>query len=290
MNYILVVLVALSFVSCATNQHAYYYKANVDIAQVPNPEPANGDPYVLKVDDFTGAYNKALSEGYVLLGMSVFQGQLDHEYNALQLAREKGSSLVIKTTRFSHTEYTNYYLPLTTTSTSNTVGYGYARSDVYNRNNSYIGSAYSSAVGTATTTTQNIDWVPMQSKEHIYQQATALFVKSNTTYTLGAYYRDLTIDEQKEMMTNKGVYITHVIKRTPAYDLDLIPGDIILQVNQRRISDVSDLRDFLSAKEEIIEIKVNRSKQLVSLNKENVTRAISSVKESKTGPARLKKK
>jgi membrane-associated protease RseP (regulator of RpoE activity) len=274
-------ILAIQVLSSCANQHALSYKPNVDIGQIPNPEVINGDPYVLGVDDFAGAYNKALSEGYVLFGMSVFQGEMDENYNTLQLARDKGASLVIKASRFSHTEYSTYYLPLTTTSTYSTVGYGTARSNVYNSNNSYVGSVNTAVSGTATTTGQNTNWVPMQTSEQIFYQATALFVKSNVEYTLGAYYRDLNINEQKEMMTNKGVLVTHVIKKSPAYDFDLIPGDVILGVNQKKNSDEAELKDFLSKKEAINEIIVNRAKLVVSLKMADDSRAISSIKEIK---------
>lgn len=283
MKSFLPIVMLMLFVSCASNQHAYHYKPNIDISQVPNPEAIHGDPYVLNVDDFTNAYNHALSEGYILLGISVFQGELDHQYNALQLAREKGANLVIKSSRFSHTEYNTFYLPLTNTSTSSTVGYASGTSNIYNRNHSYLGSVQSTASGTATTTTQNTNWVPMQTKEQIYSQATALFIKANIQYKLGAYYRDLNLEEQKSYMTNKGVVVTHVIKRSPAYSLDLVPGDVILEINSERVSDSSELKKLLSLHEDIKEIKVHRAKQLVYLKKEDDSRAISSIKEpSKT--------
>jgi hypothetical protein len=282
MKFFFTLSIVLLFTSCATNQNAYYYKQNVDVSQVANPEVIVGDPYMATVDDFTNAYNKALSEGYILLGLSVFQGALDNDYNSLQLARDKGASLVIRSARFSHTEYNNIYIPLTTTSTSSTTGYGTARSNVYNSNYSYVGSVDTSVRGTANTTTQNTNWVPVQTKEQIYFQATGLFIKSNIQYTLGAYYRDLNSDEQKELMSNKGVLITQVIKRSPAYDLDLVPGDVILEINGKKISDVFDVKQFLITKEVISEIKVNRLKQIVSLKKEDEARAISSINDTKT--------
>lgn len=290
MKYILTFALLLN-ISCAINQFANNYRSNVDISQVPKLELLRGDPEIVNVDDFEKAYNQALTQGYILLGISTFQGEIEQDYNILQLARDKGATLVIRTSKFSHTEYKNFYIPLTSTSTSNTLAYGVGHSNVYNSRNQYVGSISNSAAATATTTSENTNWVPMQTSENIYLQAGAFFIKSNVQYTLGAYTRDLTTEESSKYKTNKGVVVTHVIRNSPAYDLDLVPGDVITSINKVSIRNTDDLKINLSQFEKVHSIEALRGEAKVALGSDQTSRSVSSIKTSKMQPRnQLRKK
>jgi membrane-associated protease RseP (regulator of RpoE activity) len=60
------------------------------------------------------------------------------------------------------------------------------------------------------------------------------FVKQKTS--LGIIYRDLTDDERSRLQTNKGLVARVIIDDSPAYEADMLVGDILTAIDGRTIS------------------------------------------------------
>ncbi|HET9836010.1 MAG TPA: PDZ domain-containing protein, partial [Rhodanobacteraceae bacterium] len=70
------------------------------------------------------------------------------------------------------------------------------------------------------------------------------FVKQK--FTLGAFFRDLTDEERQELQTNRGVYVTLVVDGTPAFENDILPGDVLLDVNGQALAGQEMVSQVLS--------------------------------------------
>jgi S1-C subfamily serine protease len=52
------------------------------------------------------------------------------------------------------------------------------------------------------------------------------------------YVNDLTDDLRKEIGSNRGVVVNVVVKGSPAFNADIMHGDIITKINDEVVSDV----------------------------------------------------
>lgn len=110
-----------------------------------------------------------------------------------------------------------FTMPTSTTSYSTGTATAYGPGGVVNA----YGSGTTTTYGTTTT------MIPMTVNRSDY--GAAYFVKRK--WTFGTLWRDLNDAERQELQSNKGVYVRVVIDNSPAYQADILPGDIILAVD-----------------------------------------------------------
>lgn len=92
----------------------------------------------------------------------------------------------------------------------------------------------------------NAFWaVPIQEEVLRYEQSASYYRKIPFSGKLGIKTSNLTIEQKKEYETNIGVYIKVVILDTPADKSGLIPGDVILKINDERINNNQALKKLL---------------------------------------------
>ena len=285
--YILLISV-ITLTSCASrNFHAENYVANIDISNVPKPEknPNGIDPLIISTENLDQDYSTLLSKGYILLGYSTFEAELDEKYNLLQQGRDVGATVVLTTNAFLGIHSTTVPLLLPTTSTSYTNGSfsGNQNTSYISSSGRYLGQGNSSFNGNvnAQTTTNSNQWVPMTVSKSMYKQTSAFFVKTNHPFKLGLYYRDLNNEERKKFETNLGVIITTVIENSPAFYNNILPGDMIISINDTTVNGFNDFSKILNSSQEINSIKFKRADKLLSVtfaDKTNNSRDISSNK------------
>ncbi len=71
----------------------------------------------------------------------------------------------------------------------------------------------------------------------------AYFVKRK--WSFGALWRDLNDSERQELQSNKGVYVRVVVDNSPAYQADVLPGDIILAVDGHQVMNQQSIADLM---------------------------------------------
>ena len=82
--------------------------------------------------------------------------------------------------------------------------------------------------------------------------------------TLGIYFDNLTDELRRKIESNKGVYIKVVVKRSPAFNNDLLAGDIIRKINNTEVADTSHFSSFLEEnKGQQIELEIFRNDKTV---------------------------
>jgi len=164
-----------------------------------------------------------LENGYVRLGNSSWNGELAHEYGALAKAKKVNASVVILYSKYTNTESGS--LPLTTpstqTSTTNFSG------------NVYGSGGYGSYYGTGTTTTygSTTTYIPYNIRR-FDQGATYWIRMKDSAVRLGIYIIDLTPEARKASESNKGMLIMVIVKNSPAFNADIINGDILRRVGE----------------------------------------------------------
>lgn len=263
----------LLLTSCASkNYHAEYYVKNIDVSQVPLPEinQMGTDPLIVSSQNLNQDYNTLLSKGYIFLGYSSFEAEMDQQYNVIQQGRDVGANIILTSNQFLGISSSTIPLLLPTSSTTYQSGSlsGSGNTRYSNSYGSYLGQSNSHFNGSysGSSTTQSNQWVPMTVSSSVYKQTTAFFVKTNQQFKFGAYYRELNPNERKQIGRNAGVIVTTVIENTPAFFKDILVGDVIVSINDTEVSNIEQIASIINSDLGVQKIQIVRSKNTLAIN------------------------
>lgn len=95
--------------------------------------------------------------------------------------------------------------------------------------------------------------------------------KNNNSFeqaTLGIYAYDKEVIPyvNNNISFNKGIYVTEIIKNSPASKTELKEGDIICSIDGKELNTMNDLREYIYNKKpnEVVKLQISRGK----INKE----------------------
>lgn len=168
-------------------------------------------------------------KGYMAIGKSSFNSSA---YVPEKFAVEQGKAVKADLIVLRDPEYSGSYTTSTAVikPTSSTIFESALITDSKGRKSSTI-------QGTGTTYSTTTDYVP--TTEHRANYAAVYYI--NQTSTFGVRTKDLTEEERKKRQSNFGVKITTVIDDTPAYNADLLSGDILESFDGQRIKNINTL-------------------------------------------------
>ena len=159
--------------------------------------------------------------GYFMIGHSMFNsGRTESEDAAVGQARVVGADLVlILNPKYTGTVTSSVPIATPTSSTS----YSSGTATAYGPG----GSATAYGSGTTTTYGTSTTYIPVTVNRMDF--GAVFFIKQK--FGLGALFRDLTDSERQELQTNKGVAIRLVVDGMPAFNSDLLVGDIVSAID-----------------------------------------------------------
>jgi hypothetical protein len=175
--------------------------------------------------------DKAMMEdGYLPLGFSIFNaGDINHN-DALKHAKKIHACTVV-----TYCEYTNTVsgiAPMTVPTTQTS----------YHSGSVYGSGGFANYSGTSTTYGSTTSYIPYSYNRYDYYAS--YWIKAKTI-RLGIHWNDLTEELRKKAGSNKGVYITAIVKGSPAFNGDLISGDVIRRFNEQEIIDRKHFQKLL---------------------------------------------
>lgn len=238
----LVALSALMLLICCVNGYKQFYTPTrgatpESIAsnragpppKIPIVERAKpGDPQVI-----LDAYAK---RGYNMVGNSSFNsGRPQSEDSAISQAQAVGADLVlILDPKYTGTITSSIPITLPTTTTSISTGTATA----------YGSSGAVTVHGSGTTTTYGTttNYIPMT--VHRSDYGALYFVKQR--FGLGVFVRDLSDSERQELQTNKGVVVRLVVDGTPAFNADILVGDMVVSIDNVPVINDQTFMDILN--------------------------------------------
>ena len=210
--------------------------------------PPTGSPMVERAQpaDPQVVLDAYAKRGFIMIGSSSFNsGQTESEDSAIEQGQSVGADLVLilnpRYTR-SVTSSIPITIPNTTTSYSTGTATAYGPGGTVN----VYGSGTTTTYGSSTT------YVPMT--VHRSDYGAVFFVKQR--FGFGAFFRDLTDSERQELQTNKGAVIRLIVDGTPAFNADILVGDIVTAIDGSPVSNRQALLGML----------VERRGRLVSLS------------------------
>jgi len=210
------------------NPYEKYYSDKTggpEIARASGVKVFSEPPRLLQGTDPNADFQAMVGEGYAMLGYSAFNGKEFPTDLALEQARKIGATRVIVYHKYTETEHgaTAVSVPTFGTAITRTPS---------------LGTISSTAVGSTTAV------VPTSMRR--YEQSASYWAPIPPG-VLGVSARDLNPEERAKLQSNKGVRVIGVVKRSPAFQADILKDDIIKTVAGSEVDDLQGFRAQLKA-------------------------------------------
>lgn len=230
MRRLLIATLSLAL-GCVPNPFAQYYQGMPDARVRPGYIAPTDSLQVFSSADLNGDVLKLMRRGYAVVGQSSFNAGLNtfDQSQVREQAKAIGASLVLVSSHYTNT--IEGALPRTAPKTSTTTASGTAT--VYGTG----GSATATGFGTSTTTTSQTVMVPYSIARGDF--AALYFVRVKPV--LGLVVVAIDDSTRQRLQTNAGVRVVVVVENSPAFDADILPGDILLSFGDERVGSPESL-------------------------------------------------
>jgi hypothetical protein len=184
------------------------------------------EPVVVESPDFAAGLHQALSKGYSLLGTSSFNGRLEPLRNAVEFGKSIGATYILVSHQYTGTVEIHSLESVPVSTTVSTTG---------TTNKDGKSSNYKQST---TTTTETL--VPVTTTEQHFNMTAAFMAKPKEPSKFGIGFRGLDPELRKKLQRNTGVVAVVVVENSPAFNANIMEGDIITAVNDVAISSGED--------------------------------------------------
>lgn len=249
MRKVLLIAAVVILTGCA-NGFQQYYKAHpeadtrTDVVRLAD----GATPVIQRSDDMRRDVDIALSRGYVIVGQSSLNGSAQSDAMLITQAKAVRATLVLLTSNFTETRSitTPLFLP------NNQTTYSTGR----------VNGAFGGANYNSSSTTYGTTVVPITTQQQRYDQNAVYFVKSTRTYRVGVMFDNLTPELRTRYERNTGALVRVVMEGTPAFTANLLPGDVVTEINGATVIDIKQFTEQLrvaSATEGTFTLKLLRN-------------------------------
>jgi hypothetical protein len=211
MNLIFLLSLLLTLSGCASG-YSKFYTQRIDENSFSNLETLkeNQNPVIIKTNDMKREVDRHLAKNFVVIGVSSFNGGMESDENLISQAKDVKATLAIQTSRFVTTQGSS--MPLITPN----------------------------GIGGFNTTA-------MYSQQMRYDQAAIFMAKSAKKLRFGVGFEDLTPDQRKQYERNAGVLARIIYEGSPAFDANIVPGDLIIGLDGKNVRGLEDFRQLIEA-------------------------------------------
>lgn len=222
----IILLLCLLSLGCSNPFTTFYkpFDSTLRLKTDRNPERFKGS-------DAAEDYLNMIENNWSYVGYSSFTadaGDIDWD-DAIAQAKKIGASAVIfYDPKFESSR--SGAIPITTPDV--TTSYSTANATAYGSGGTVR------AYGSGTTTTYGSQTTMIPYTVNRYSYMVTYWDKRPQQWILGAYYQDLSRETRTAIGSNKGVILTAIIKGSPAFQADLLRGDIIKDIEGEEVLDI----------------------------------------------------
>lgn len=244
-----ILFVGTLLAGCASDYTKFYQPFPKPPPTATQPLPYTGDVRVIHSSgNFEDDKRNLFEEGYGPIGVSSFIAPQRDEKQAISQAKTVGAAVVVLAAKYQSTA--TGAVPITTPTTQTTYSSGTV--NTYGAG----GSAFGNYNGTSTTYGTQTTYIPYSVDR--YDQA-AVFFAPLERKGLGVMLHDLTPEQKRQIGSNKGASIASIRKGSPAFNADIIPGDILIMLNGLAVDDVASASAMLvGARGTTVDISLQR--------------------------------
>ncbi len=229
LKYCIGILGLIFLTGCASNPYSKFYSdrtMGINVSTDDRFEQQSAPPKMFAGTSLESDYKMMVQRGYVLLGTSSFNAGETPDKLALAHARKIYADIVLTYFKYTETLSGNMPLILPDTQTSTT----YMSGNVYGSGGGYAnysGNAYTTSYGSKTT------YIPYNVRRYDYF---ASYWKKAKMPRFGGMILDLSDASKKALESNKGAEVGIVREGSPAFNADVLEGDIILEINNTQVT------------------------------------------------------
>ena len=197
---------------CASNSHSVFYKQNLNSEEISKLSllKTGKTPELIRSSDLDYDFRKLKSKHLEVIGLSAFNGNPHGEKELIDQAIKVGATHVLFYAKFVTAQQISSPLILP------------------------------NGIGGFNTTT-------LSSQQMRYDQKAYFLAKRKEAPLVGIYPIDLTIEKKKEIGRNSGVMVWVVYEGTPAFYANILPDDIITEVNGKSILNEDSYLDLIKS-------------------------------------------
>lgn len=255
MTRLLLLLPLLLVISGCTNPYSQFYTESFmggkNILDDPTFIIPTDNPKLIAGTNIESDSKRMLGDNYRLLGQSSFNSATVRQDLAIQHAKKIHADTVI--TYSAYTNTVSGSMPMTVPNTQTS----YHSGSIYGS-----GAGSANYFGSSTTYGSTTTYMPYHIRRYDYYAS--FWVKANPP-RLGICFGDLSDELRKKVGSNKGIYILAVVKGSPAFNSDLLTGDVIRRVNGIEVIDKNFFWNWLNETHpSIIEFEIFRNGENIS--------------------------
>lgn len=252
---------------CATETSGFRdFYVNTTLSGVPEMEVYSGNTKVVITGDLESEARNQLRKGYAMIGVSAFRSSYHSQNKLIYFAKEIESDIVLYSSRYNGTEQIAApILEYTPSQTQVTENRGTVTATIIGDNKIATGTGVYN--GVASTTTQpyyTTRVIPVNVDRYNYSAA---FFRKIKPQALGIWCVPLSVGYRQKIERNTGVYVTVLIVGSPAYQSNILEGDVILSIGGIPVSTPQEVREVetkLSGQDVEIEIWRNERFRKIS--------------------------
>lgn len=232
----LALCVALALGACASPYQKFYHaNTTSDLAAV--TMPYSGEPTLgMGTNNPRQDVRNMFQQGYVVVGWSSFVGPAQAKTGAIAQAKAVGAERVLLYSKYRNTITSALPVTLPTATTS------YSSGTV----NAYGSGGYGVGNYSGMTTTYGTETTYIPYSVDKYDQM-AVYFAPRKREGLGILSHNLTDAERQAIGSNVGMEIVAVRTGSPAFQADIIPGDLLLSLDGMPVYDTATMQHAVTA-------------------------------------------
>lgn len=234
-----VLLLFILLIAGCANPYAQFYKEIMPRDVLNSRFMLEDNPTILTGENVENDHLKMLENGYDILGASSFNGPMRNnaETEIIFHAKMIKAGIAIVYVNYSNTisDVMGFNMPTTQRSTTNFSG------------NVYGSKGFANFIGQSNTTVTGTQTMMMPYTVTRFDHLVTYWVKQKNKSVFGAFLKELPEEIKKQIGSNKGVYVIAVVKSSPAYNADILRGDVIKRIGG---IDILDRQSFEKSMQE----------------------------------------
>ncbi len=211
----LIFLIVICTSSCVhTNRYSAFYEPVLEpeyYDEITMLKPTEV-PVIIETDDYEKEAEGYLAKNYVIIGFSSFTGKSQDDANVIALAKKVGATLVVIEHRLVSSTTSTYAIPTAQTT-------------------------YYSGTISGRSTTYGATGTPITVRNFFFDHTAVFMAKASKPDKFGVILDELTPDERVEYERNTGAIIRVVIEDSVACYSNLLKGDLIIAIDDKKIHD-----------------------------------------------------
>jgi len=204
------------------------------------PPYSGSTTIVTQSSNLENDFKEILRDGYAFIGYSGFQGPPQSQDMLMSEAKKVGADIVLSSCVYLGSQQTAVpYLQYNPGQTSTTTSSGTVNANAYGSGGyaygtgNYYGSSTTTSPGTFST-----QIVPVTVQRYQYE---AEFFRKHKKSILGVLPEPLPTEIRQKLERNTGVFVGTLMNDSPAFNANILEGDVILKMNGEDINSPADL-------------------------------------------------